>query len=96
MEKIRAVLTFYSKLLIPVATLSFLLGLIGFPISDSYAFPGVGVGFICFTPLIHYFTYEVKNRNEYYFYYNLGLTKVALWIASILIGFAAGLTLILL
>jgi hypothetical protein len=48
-----------------------------------------------FSLFFQYIIYETKNPNEYYFYYNLGLSKYILWfsnfifslILSILIGF---------
>lgn len=42
--------------------------------------------YILVAPLFHYFTYEVKNRNDYYFYYNLGFSRIALWASTIIIG----------
>lgn len=51
--------------------------------------------YLIFSLSFQYFMYELKNPNEYYFYYNLGLNKNILWsinfifslILSILIGF---------
>jgi len=52
----------------------------------------LGLGYIFSAPLFHLFNYEVRNTNEYYFYYNLGLSKILLWISTILISLTIGLT----
>jgi hypothetical protein len=42
--------------------------------------------FLIIAPLIHYFVYDVKNKQDYYFYYNLGLSSTVLWCTTIGIG----------
>lgn len=47
----------------------------------------IGFAFLIIAPFVHFFVYEVKNKNEYYFYYNLGLSKIKLWLSTFLIAF---------
>jgi hypothetical protein len=49
-----------------------------------------------FAPFFHFAIYEIRNPNEYYFYYNLGLSKTVLWISTIAISFCIGLILMVL
>jgi len=71
--------------------LSIMIGLIGIPISGSFSFKVVGLGYILGAPLFHYFIYEVRNYNEYYFYHNLGLSRVSLWILTFIKSAIIGL-----
>lgn len=34
--------------------------------------------------VFQFFLYEIKNSNEYYFYFNLGLNKYILWISNLI------------
>ena len=47
----------------------------------THIFPwaAVGLGYILMTPIFQYFIYEKRNPNDYYFYYNLGISKYILW-----------------
>lgn len=93
---------FYKKLIIPTLITSIVMGALG-PIvmgtldkGLNYAFlvQNIGMLYIVLTPLFQYFIYEINNPGEYYFYYNMGLSKLHLWIATFLIGLIIGLTLI--
>ena len=85
---------FYQRLVVPSLVLSVLLSYFIMERSDFVA--GVGISFVFLTPVFQYFTYEVKNPNAYYFYYNLGLSKVVLWITTIVVSLVFGLILTLL
>ncbi len=43
-----------------------------------------GFAYLFVLPLFHYMTYEYRNPDEYYFYHNLGISKMFLWIATIM------------
>lgn len=62
----------------------------------GYLFKGVGFSFVFLTPVFHYLTYEIRNPNEYFFYYNLGLSKLILWTSTLVISLIIGLIIILL
>ncbi|MHA4896323.1 hypothetical protein ACXZ1K_16335 [Pedobacter sp. PWIIR3] len=85
---------FYQKLVIPSLIVSTMLSVLVFGYTE--AFKGCGISFIFLTPAFHYFTYDLKNPNEYYFYYNLGLGKLLLWSGTVLFSFLGGLILCLL
>jgi hypothetical protein len=36
--------------------------------------------------LFHYLIYEIRNSKEYYFYFNMGLTKLMLWLSTLFIS----------
>jgi len=79
---------FYQKLIIPSLAVSLLLS--GFSMGYVDLWLGVGISYVFLTALFHYYTYEVKNPNEYYFYHNLGLSKLALWANTIIVGVIVG------
>lgn len=80
---------FYQKLIVPSLVISFVLSFFMMKRVDLYA--GIGISFIFLTPVFHYFIYEIRNPNEYYFYYNLGLSKLLLWTNTIIISLIVGL-----
>lgn len=90
MRPLRCLFIFHRKLFFPALVVSLLLGLIGFPLIQSFSFKGVGISYMLFTPLFHYFIYEVRNPNEYYFYHNLGLSRVNLWISTFVVSLFIG------
>ncbi|MGY0035203.1 hypothetical protein [Pedobacter sp. NJ-S-72] len=94
MRRIKALWFFYRKLLIPSFGMSILISLFGMPLKNIYA--GIGISFMIITPLFHYFIYEVNNSGEYYFYYNLGLSKIVLWANTIVTSAVIGLIFVLL
>lgn len=96
MRTLKAILIFYQKLIIPTLILSGLLGFIGLGITGEFSLKTIGVSYIFLGLLFHYFIYEVRNNNEYYFYYNMGLSRLSLWIITLFLSLIIGLTFILL
>jgi len=86
---------FYVKIFFPALALSALMGFIGASNSASTYFNYVGIAIILITPLMHYLTYELRSNNEYFFYFNQGLSKTRLWILSCLTSFLIGLLFLL-
>jgi len=82
---------FYQKIIIPSLAFSVVMPL--FFLRHSDFFPGAGVAFTILLPTMHYLTYEVRKPQEYYFYYNLGLSKLTLWITTVGMGAIIGLSL---
>ncbi|MGE0078139.1 MAG: hypothetical protein AB7S48_09785 [Bacteroidales bacterium] len=93
MRTIKSILIFYEKIVIPAAVVSIVLGLFSIKLSVAPFFKGTGFAYMFIGPLFHYFVYETRNPNEYYFYYNLGLNKISLWLSSVLISILIGLIL---
>ena len=93
MRMIKGLWIFYKKLLFPSLALSILLSLMEMPLVKIHA--GIGISFILLTPFFHFFLYETRNSDEYYFYYNLGLSKPVLWANTLITSLLIGLLLIL-
>jgi len=96
MQLLRGVILFYKKLLIPTLVVSAMIGLFGYPVTGKFSLKWVGISYILFTPLFIYFIYEIRNSREYYFYYNLGLSKIVLWISCAMLSIIIGLVMIML
>ena len=88
MRTVKGLYYFYIKLLIPSIVLSFVLSC--FYMNRDHISAGTGISFILLTPTFHYFTYEIKNSNEYYFYHNLGFSKLNLWLITVFISISLG------
>ncbi len=96
MRILKAILIFYKKLIIPTLILSGLLAFIGMSITGEFSFKTVGISYIILGMLFNYFTYELRDSNEYYFYYNLGLSRLSLWIITFILSLVIGLIFVLL
>lgn len=95
---VKAVWWFYKKILVPALVLSPVVGFIavatGQATFDQINLSSViGYAYIFLSVLLLYLIYEVRNPNEYYFYYNLGLSKILLWAVSLIISIPIGLLL---
>lgn len=77
---------FYRKLIVPTLLFSVLAGFLGSDSSGSFSLKSLGVSYILFSLMFHYFIYEVRSPHEYYFYHNLGLSKTALWASTLFTG----------
>jgi len=95
MNLILGIWIFYRKLIVPTLLLSVLICFVGGLIGGSYSLKWFGFSYMILTPLFQYFIYEIRNKNEYFFYYNLGLSKPILWASSISISLVFGLILII-
>ncbi|PTT36774.1 hypothetical protein DBR28_10610 [Chryseobacterium sp. HMWF028] len=69
---------FYKKILLPALLFSLLI---------SFWLPfrtqTFGLSFLLTAPVLHYFIYELRFKNEYYFYANAGLSRTFLWAGTI-------------
>ncbi|WP_263000853.1 hypothetical protein [Chryseobacterium edaphi] len=72
---------FYRKLLIPAVLFSVLLAF-----QLGFSFESFGLCFVLLLPLMHYFIYELRFKNEYFFYANFGFSRVFLWIFTFAFG----------
>ncbi|RZM26741.1 MAG: hypothetical protein EOO88_15925 [Pedobacter sp.] len=93
MTTFRSLFLFQWKLIVPALVLSVLLAALMMELDHLRA--GIGIAFIFFMPTMHYFRYELKNPEEYFFYYNMGLSKLRLWIYTIIFSLSAGLLLMI-
>lgn len=74
---IKPILLFYSKTFIPTLILSVLVGAIG-----GFNLSYIGLGFIIFGFFFLTIIYDYKNPEDYYFYNNLGLSKLTLKLSA--------------
>lgn len=42
----------------------------------------MGLSFLLIAPFVHYYLYDIIDKNQYYYYYNLGLSNCMLWIST--------------
>ena len=82
MVLLKCIFIFQKKIFIPTLITSIILSFIG----GFLSFKGVGFTFIVFATLFHYIIYEIRYPNEYYFYFNFGLSKASLWLSTLLMG----------
>lgn len=45
----------------------------------------IGVYLFFVAPFIHYSVYDLMDKKQYYYYHNLGLSKMALWASTLFI-----------
>ncbi|ALR30888.1 hypothetical protein ATE47_10255 [Chryseobacterium sp. IHB B 17019] len=69
---------FYFKILIPAVLFSLLIAF-----QTGFNVDNFGLGFLLLFPLFHYFIYELRLKNEYYFYANFGFSRLFLWILTL-------------
>lgn len=84
-------LWFFQKRIVPPALfISALLGLLLFN-----SFWAVGLIFLIMGPLWHYLIYEMRYKQEYYFYFNLGFTRLSLWVSTLILSMGVFLIILL-
>lgn len=69
---------FYRKLLIPAVGFSLLLSYLVKQNLENF-----GISFLFMLPLLQYFIYEIRLKNEYVFYANFGFSRKMLWIITL-------------
>jgi len=65
---------FYRKLIIPAVLFSFLILFL-----SRFNIENFGLCFFLIFPLLHFFIYDIRFKNEYFFYANFGFSKWFLW-----------------
>ncbi len=55
----------------------------------------IGLSYLFIAPFSHFFIYEIQNKNQYYYYYNLGFSNVILWVSTFVIALVNLLILII-
>ena len=84
---------FYKKLIIPSLAISILLAIL---FTDSTRIlSGIGIAYIFLTPCMQFLLYDLARPNEYYFYFNLGMSRFNLWLNSVVVSLVIGLFLIM-
>jgi len=91
MRIVKSFWMFYKKLVIPALTVSAAIASIVFFSSETPSFKWFGISYMIVTPMFQYYIYETRNPNEYYFYYNMGMSKPILWLATFVFSSLIGL-----
>lgn len=77
---------FYLKLLIPVVAFSLLMCF-----SLGFTANNFGLCFLLFLPAMHFLIYEIRFKNEYYFYAHFGWSRKFLWMVTALLSISVNL-----
>jgi hypothetical protein len=78
---------FQRKLVFPTFCVSLGIGIAGyFMIWSTPIISGTGYGYFLAGPMVHYYVYELRHPNEYYFYFNGGLSKLVLYASTIAVN----------
>lgn len=93
MRIVNVLWVFYKKLILPSIVVSALLASFYFKLGEIVK--GTGMAYIFLAPVFHYLLYDFTSPKEYYFYYNMGLSKVALWVNTILMSLIISVVLML-
>ena|ERR1035437_5745254 len=88
MRIIISILFFYKKLVVPSMIAAIALGVPEWLLTEVFPFGKVVSYYLVMSLLFHYYIYEKRNSNEYYFYYNLGLSKYVLWGSTFFLSLA--------
>jgi hypothetical protein len=95
MRIILSILIFYRKLIVPSLAVAMALGFLVFITTNKFPLTKVGIYYILMSLVFHYFIYEKRNPGEYYFYYNMGLSKFMLWGTTLLLSLVIALILLI-
>lgn len=83
--------SFHQKLLLPTLCTAVAIGIAGyFMVWSTPIDQGTGFGYILSGPLTQFFLYDLRNPNEYYFYFNKGLSKLHLYVSSLVVNTILG------
>ena len=93
MRIIISILFFYKKLVVPSLIVAIALNFPEWILTGVVPFGKVVSAYILMSLCFHFFIYEKRNSNEYYFYHNMGLSKYVLWGTTLLLSLIIGLIL---
>lgn len=96
---IKATFVFYRKFIFSLLFSSIVIGGITGAFLDNLSITdSIGISYLFLFPIFQYYYYhfEIKFGNEYYFYFNLGLSRGKLWFSSFLYSLVISLLFFLL
>jgi hypothetical protein len=86
MNRVRTLLFFHKRFIIPSLALTVLIGVYSCAISDDFAVQSFGLGYLITPLLLHLIVFEYRAKGEYYFYFNLGISRKDLWISNFILS----------
>ncbi|MAX72017.1 MAG: hypothetical protein CMC76_13130 [Flavobacteriaceae bacterium] len=81
MKLLKTIFLFQKKIIFLAYFISIIIGII-FGLKLNV----IGISFFTILPLLHYFFYDIKDKSEYYYYYNLGVSRNKLWLSTLVTG----------
>ena len=81
MRVLTAYFYFYHKIFLISFLVSVLLSFIA-----GFNFGNLALSYLLFSPFFHFMIYEIRSKDEYYFYGNFGLSRKFLWMMTLLIS----------
>jgi len=84
-NKIKSILFYYYQLSIVNIAISLIAAAASYLILKEFAAAFVQF-YLLYGFIIAFLVFEVRNKNSYYFYYNLGLSKIAMIFVSVVIN----------
>jgi hypothetical protein len=88
----RAFLLFYKRIAFSALFFAFLLSLL----TGSLSFAALGVSYFFIMLVFHYVMFEHLYKQQYFFYYHLGLSRKKLWILSVAFSTIIAITFLIL
>ncbi|KZS40605.1 hypothetical protein AWE51_06560 [Aquimarina aggregata] len=76
------ILIFQKKIFFISYLTSIAIGILGFLFTGFINHQTIGLGFSLIVPFAQYYVYDIKNKNQYFYYYNLGLSNIMLWVST--------------
>ena len=91
MNRLGALFNFHRSFIIPSVILTIFLGLYSSFINDAFAIQSFGIGYLVTPLFMQFFKYEFRNKGLYYFYFNLEISRVELWVSNFIFSLAGGI-----
>lgn len=95
MRIIVSILIFYKKLVLPALTVAIAFSFLEYVMTEKFSLTTFAIYYVLMSMFFHYFIYEKLNPGEYYFYYNMGLSKFVLWGTSLFLSLIIALVLMI-
>ena len=88
--------TFQQKLILATFCVAVAIGVAGYVmIWSTPIIQGTGFGYFLAGPMVHYYLYDLRNPNEYYYYFNAGIRKRVLYVTTLGLNAGVGTLIVL-
>jgi len=75
---------FYLRIFVPAAITAIIIALADLALGGRRFLSMFAYAYFLLTPAFHYILYDFMNPGQYYFYNNIGFTRLGLWFLNIL------------